>query len=71
LTYHVTVTALYIDPDNLIRADGVVMGRLVTEDDVTYIEVKDRDRLRSKQRGTMLVRVPVRIISELEEGTSK
>jgi len=69
MTYCVTVTALQIDRDKLIRADGVVMGRLVTEDDVVYIEVKDRDRLRAQQRGTTLIRVPVEAFRELREGT--
>ena len=69
MTYCVTVTALHIDPDDLIRADGVVMGRLVTENDITYIEVKDRDKLRSQQRGTELVRVPVVVLGQLREGT--
>ena len=69
MTYYTTVTALHIDPDNLIRADGVVLGRLVTDADVTYIEVKDRDRLRSQQRGTELIRVPVVVLGQLREGT--
>jgi len=69
VTYCVTVTELLIDPDNLIRADGIVLGRLVTEADVTYIEVKDRDHLRSQQRGTEWIRVPVVVLGQLREGT--
>lgn len=65
MTYYVTVSALYIDQDSLIRADGVVMGRLVTEDDIVYIEVKDRDRLRSEQRGTQFVRIQIDAFGEL------
>lgn len=68
MKYHITVPALIVGPDDLVRADGVVMGRLVTENDVKYIEVKDRDRLRSEQRGTPLVRVPAVAFTILSNG---
>ena len=67
MKYHTTITRLCVDSENLVRADGIALGRLITADNVNYLEIKDRDRRRSQQRGTMLVRVPLAAFAQLAE----
>lgn len=66
--YYVTATPV-VSADNLIKVDGVVLGKRVTEGNVTYIEIKDDDRLRSMLRGTSFVRIPLSEITNLNNGT--
>ena len=67
MKYCVTVSKLIVDDDNLIRADGVVLGRRVQVDGQAYLQLKDRDRLRSQKRGTVFVHVPIKLIEQLDK----
>jgi hypothetical protein len=48
-----------VDPRGFVRVGGVCIGRLITEADLIYFEVKDRNNARSLGRGAQLIRVPV------------
>ena len=52
-----------VDPRGLVRVggeyNGVCLGRLITEGDVRYLEVKDRNRARSMGRGAQMIRINV------------
>ena len=51
-----------VDPRGFVRVggyNGVCIGRLLTEDDMRYLEIKDRSGARALARGAQLVRIPI------------
>lgn len=58
--YTTTVT---VDVGGFVRISGVCVGRIVTEGDVRYFEVKDRNASRSLSRGAQMIRVPVTAVA--------
>jgi len=56
--------AVSVDERGFVIVDGVKLGRRVVKDGVVKLEVCDKDRRRSAERGTRLVEVSVQ---ELEE----
>jgi len=56
------VTDIAVDPRGFVRVggyNGVCVGRVITEGDARYFEVKDRNAARSMGRGAQLLRVDV------------
>ena len=54
---------LSIGEDGLIRIDKIVLAKLIlTPNDGIYIQVFDRDRMRSACRGTRLVTIPLDVL---------
>ena len=55
-------TEIAVDPRGFVRIggyNGVCMGRVITENDVRYLEIKDRNHARSLGRGAQMIRVDV------------
>ena len=62
-----------VDPRGFVRVggyNGVCVGRVITEGDVRYLEVKDRNHARSLGRGAEMLRVDVaELIARLQAGS--
>ena len=55
-------TDIVVDPRGFVRVggyNGVCVGRVITEGDARYLEVKDRNAARSLGRGAQMLRVDV------------
>ena len=55
-------TDIAVDPRGFVRVggyNGVCVGRVITEGDARYLEVKDRNAARSLGRGAQMLRVDV------------
>ena len=48
-----------VDPRGFVYIGGVCIGRLLTERDRVYFEVKDRSAQHSAQRGAQFIRVDI------------
>jgi len=51
--------SIAVDPRGFVRVSGICIGRLLTEDDMRYLEIKDRSGARALARGAQLVRIPI------------
>lgn len=56
-------SSIRVDIRRMVYVDGVCIGKADLDHGV--IEVKDRDRRRSSQRGADIVRVPIRDLVEI------
>ena len=63
--------AVSVDERGFVIVDGVKLGRRVVKDGVVKLEVCDKDRRRSAERGTRLVEVSVQELEEALTGGSK
>lgn len=54
-----------IDPiSQIVRADGIIVCKVVNKDGKIYLQFKDGDRLRSRCRGAMFVEVSLDAFAE-------
>lgn len=54
-----------IDPDSaLVRVDGVILFKRILRDAKVVLQFKDSDRLRSRNRGTAFIEVPLEAFVE-------
>lgn len=61
------VTSVAGDSRGFVRVGGVCVGRLISEQDRVYFEVKDRANIRNERRGSEFVRVSLDdLLSELD-----
>ena len=54
-----TATTVKINPDGLVKIDGITPFKRVERDGVIYLQFCDHDRMRSSCRGTRFVEVPL------------
>jgi len=55
-----TAAKIRIDPDSaLVRADGVILFKRIFREGQVVLQFKDSDRLRSRNRGTAYIEVPL------------
>ena len=52
-------TNIAVDPRGFVRVDGLCTGRLITEEDRLFFEVKDHRPVWSNGRGASLLRIPL------------
>ena len=60
----ISAQAVSVDERGFVTVDGVKLGKRVVKDGIPKLQVADKDRRRSAERGTRLVEVSV---EELEE----
>lgn len=52
--------SITIDPiTNLVRIDGIIAFRLIVHSNTVFLQFADSDRMRSAQRGTRYVEIPL------------
>lgn len=68
-----TGESIQINPDGLVRADGIIAFRKVQRDGIIYVQFCDSDRMRSVCRGSRYVEIPLdtltKRLSDNEAGT--
>ena len=55
--------AVSVDERGFVTVDGVKLGKRVVKDGIPKLQVADKDRRRSAERGTRLVEVSVEAVS--------
>jgi hypothetical protein len=62
--------AVSVDERGFVRVDGITIGKRVVKDGKPRLQVCDKDRRRSAERGTRFVEVTVEELGEvLDEGS--
>lgn len=56
--------AVSVDERGFVRVDGITIGRRVVKDGKPKLQVCDKDRRRSAERGTRLVEVTIEELGE-------
>lgn len=58
------IPTISIDDDGFVRCDGQVIGRRIKREGEVFLQVVDRDKRRSAERGTPYMEIPMTVLTE-------
>lgn len=56
------IPTISIDAEGFVRCDGQVIGRRVAREGEVFLQVMDKDKRRSAERGTPYMEIPMTVL---------